>query len=94
MDSAQVKPNPAFPSLIMLMVTLPFALLGWLLVDTLLSDIRRYQRVDDAMLLFDRGIEVIGQLEQVRDLGAARFHSSGALLQDRHGDVRCQLYPD
>lgn len=91
MDSAQVKPNPAFPSLIMLMVTLPFALLGWLLVDTLLSDIRRYQRVDDAMLLFDRGIEVIGQLEQVRDLGAARFHSSGALLQDRHLQALAQL---
>lgn len=91
MDSAQVKPNPAFPSLIMLMITLPFVLLGWLLINSLLADIRRYERVDQAMVLFDRGIEVIGYLEQVRDLGAARFHGSGAVLQDRHLHALAQL---
>src|SRR5690606_4149504 len=90
-DSAQAKPNPAFPSLIMLMVTLPFVLLGWLLINSLLADIRRYERVDQAMVLFDRGIEVIGHLEQVRDLGAARFHGSGAVLQDRHLHALAQL---
>ncbi|MDF1629929.1 MAG: ATP-binding protein [Alcanivoracaceae bacterium] len=91
MDSAQVKPNPAFPSLIMLIVTLPFVLLGWLLIDSLLGDIRRYQRVDQAMLLFERGIQVAGYLEQVRDLGAARFHGCGAALQDRHLQALQQL---
>ncbi|MEE4250940.1 MAG: ATP-binding protein, partial [Alcanivoracaceae bacterium] len=72
-------------------VTLPFALLGWLLIDVLLGDVRRYQRVDQAMLLFDRGVEVISYLEQVRDLGAARFHGSGAVLQDRHLQALEQL---
>ncbi|MCC1497928.1 ATP-binding protein [Alcanivorax sp. 1008] len=91
MESAQVKPNPAFPSLIMLIVTLPFVLLGWLLIDSLLGDIRRYERVDQAMLLFERGIQVAGYLEQVRDLGAARFHGSGAVLQGRHLQALQQL---
>jgi len=91
MDLGQSKPNPAFPPLILAIVTLPFMLLGWLLVDRLIADVYRYQRVDEAIQLFDLGIEVVGHLEQVRDLGAARFHGSGAVLQDHHLRALAQL---
>jgi signal transduction histidine kinase len=84
MDSAQVRPNPAFPSLIMVIVTLPFALLAWLLVDALMDDVNRYQRVEQTLTLFDSGMQLIGHLEQVRDLGTARFHGAGDTLQGRH----------
>ena len=87
MDSAQIRPNPAFPSLIMVIVTLPFALLAWLLVDALMDDISRYRRVEQTLTLFDSGMQLINQLEQVRDLGTARFHGAGDILAARHSNA-------
>lgn len=87
MDSSQVKPNPAFPSLIMVMVTLPFLLLAWLLVDNLMDDVHRFERVTETVNLFEDGMEIIAELEQVRDLGTARFHGSGEELHQRHQDA-------
>ena len=84
MDSSPVRPNPAFPSLIMVMVTLPFALLAWLLVDTLMDDLHRFERVGATVQLFDDGMYLVARLEDVRDLGTARFHGAGQDLQDRH----------
>ena len=68
----------------MVIVTLPFALLAWLLVDALMDDINRYQRVEQTLKLFDSGMQLIGHLEQVRDLGTARFHGAGDVLEARH----------
>jgi signal transduction histidine kinase len=84
MDSAQARPNPAFPSLIMVIVTLPFLLLASLLVAALMDDVRRFQRLGETVQLFESGMQVIGHLEQVRDLGTARFHGAGDILHGRH----------
>jgi signal transduction histidine kinase len=84
MDAANIRPNPAFPSLIMVMITLPFILLGWLLVGALMEDIRRHERVARALHLFDIGMGVVARLEDVRDLGVARFHGTVGVISDRH----------
>ncbi|MFN3713088.1 MAG: ATP-binding protein [Alcanivoracaceae bacterium] len=87
MDSPGIRPNPAFPSLIMVMITLPFMLLGWLLVGALMEDIGRHDRVARALTLFDTGIAVVARLEDVRDLGTARFHGAVGELNDRHSQA-------
>ncbi len=68
----------------MLIVTLPFALLAWLLVDALMDDVNRYRRVEQTLILFDSGMQLVGHLEQVRDFGTARFHGAGDILKERH----------
>lgn len=68
----------------MVIVTLPFALLAWLLADALMDDVNRYRRVEQTLILFDSGMQLVGHLEQVRDFGTARFHGAGDILEERH----------
>lgn len=64
----------AFPGLIMAIVSLPFFLLGWLLVDGVLAEIQRQQRVEQALQLFDTGLALLPEVEFERDFGVVRFY--------------------
>ena len=56
------------PLVMVLMVSSPFLLLAWLLVNTLRADLQHMDQVDHSLQVFDRGLAVMRPLETMRDL--------------------------
>ena len=67
------------PLVMVLMVSSPFLLLAWLLFNTLRADLQHFDKVEQALRVFDHGMAVIRPVEVIRDLAPS------AILVDKTG---------
>ncbi|MGB1221641.1 MAG: hypothetical protein ACPG43_08875, partial [Alcanivoracaceae bacterium] len=68
MDRYETGQIPAIPLSMVLMVSSPFILLAWLLVSAISSDVQRFQSVDRTLAVFQHGEQLLGSLEDLRDV--------------------------
>ncbi len=68
MDRYETGQIPAIPLSMVLMVSSPFILLAWLLISAISSDVQRFQSVDRTLAVFQHGEQLLGSLEDLRDV--------------------------
>lgn len=71
-----------------ILITLPFALLAWLLVQTTLGHVERYTQMERVLATFRAGLVVIVPLESMRDLAPANTYLDAPEVSSRYEQAR------